>query len=425
MTLALLLVRPAEAGRRPRLLVLNQYYAPRVEATAHLLAELCEGLSDDWNVTVVTGAAPGERAGTSARGRVDVVRLPAPGLGKRGLLRRGADSGAYAALSLPVAATRGRPDVVLALTDPPFASAVARVVARRFGVPLVVVCQDLFPETAVAVGALRRPAVVGALRALVEPPLRSAARVVALGETMRRRLEQKGVAPARIRVIPNWADTQAIRPGPQANGWSRAHGLAGRFVVMHAGNLGWAQDLDTLVRAAVLLDDLDELVVAVVGSGSREGELRALAVRAGAGRVRFLGHEPREAMPAVLASGTVHVVGLAHGLAGYVVPSRLYGILAAGRPVIAAAEPESETARLVERVGCGVVVPPADPDALAAALRRAHAGEVGLAEQGRRGRAYAEAEAGRGVALARYRALLGEVLAESQARRRPSMEAHA
>lgn len=397
--------------------MLNQYYAPRVEATAYLLAELCEGLAEDWDVTVVTGGAPGEVAGGGERSGVRVVRLPAPALGKRGLLRRAVDYGGYAALTVPVAASRARPDVVLAMTDPPFVGAVARLVARRFGAPLVVVCQDVFPETAIAVGALRRPLAVRTLRALVEPPLRAAARVVALGETMRARLEQKGVARDRIRVIPNWTDTERIRPGRQDNEWSRAEGLADRFVVMHAGNLGFAQDLDTLLRAAALLADVGELVVAIAGSGSREEELRALARRVGAERVRFLGHQPREAMPAVLASGTVHAVGLARGLAGYVVPSRLYGVLAAGRPVVAHADPDSETAHVVRDGVGGTAVPPGDPQALAAAIRAAHREPGRLAEEGRRARAYAELYADRRVALGAYRVLLDEL---RDARPRPA-----
>jgi colanic acid biosynthesis glycosyl transferase WcaI len=413
-------VTALQVRERPRLLVLNQYYAPRVEATAHLLTELCEGLAADWDVTVVTGAAPGERRGRTRRNGVTVVRVRGTALGKRDLLRRGLDYGSFAALSLSVGALQARPDVVLAMTDPPFVGAVARAVAGRFDVPFVLVAQDLFPETAVATGALPSPAAVSALRALVEPPFRTAARVVALGETMRRRLEEKGVAPERIRVIPNWTDTEAVRPGPQDNAWSREHGLAGRFVVMHAGNLGWAQDLETLVRASTLLGDAEELVVALVGSGSRADRLRAMAGSLGTSHVRFLGHQPRERMSEVLAAGTLHVVGLAQGLAGYVVPSRVYGILAAGRAVIAAADAESETAELVRRVRCGLVVPPGNPDALAGLLRAAVDGALALDDLGARGRAYAEEEADRRVAVERYRALLGEVLAESRAGRIPA-----
>jgi glycosyltransferase involved in cell wall biosynthesis len=127
--------------------------------------------------------------------------------------------------------------------------------------------------------------------------------------------------------------------------------------------------------------------------------------------VRFLPYQRRERLPLSLSSADLHVVGLAKGLAGYVVPSRLYGILSAGRPVIAAAEDESETARLVREIGCGVVIPPGRPELLARTIREAADGEHDLAEMGRRGRDYVEEEADRIVAMERYRALVRELLA--------------
>ena len=128
--------------------------------------------------------------------------------------------------------------------------------------------------------------------------------------------------------------------------------------------------------------------------------------------------QPYELRSLSLSTADVHVVGLARGLAGYVVPSRLYGVLAAGRPVIAAAEAESETAQLVAEVGCGVVVPPGDPFALARAIRAAHDGEFDLEEMGRRARAFAEAEADRAIAIGRYEAVLSRARARPRDRRR-------
>ena len=116
-------------------------------------------------------------------------------------------------------------------------------------------------------------------------------------------------------------------------------------------------------------------------------------------------------LPQSLSAADLHVVGLASGLAGYVVPSRLYGILAVGRPVIAAADQESETAQVVERVGCGIVVPPGRPELLARAIRDAHDGKYDLAAMGARGREWVEREADRSVAVRRYRDLLLELAA--------------
>jgi glycosyltransferase involved in cell wall biosynthesis len=249
------------------------------------------------------------------------------------------------------------------------------------------------------------------LRRLVAFYLQRADHVVAIGERMRERLIAKGASPGRITVIPNWVDTTRIVPEPRVNEWTRAHELEDRFVVMHSGNVGHAQNLDNLVRAASFLRDLDDLTVAIVGFGARHAEVIELAQRLETDGVRFLPYQPREAVTHSLASAHIHYVGLAAGLSGFVVPSRLYGILAAGRPVIVAADPDSETARLVEEVGCGVVVPPDRPDLVAGAIRDAHDGQLDLDEMGRRARSYAEREADRSVALRRYRELIDRLIA--------------
>src|SRR5258708_17152624 len=182
---------------------------------------------------------------------------------------------------------------------------------------------------------------------------RRADRLVGIGERWRERLEAKGAPADRITVIPNWTDTDSIVPMPRDNAWACEQGFDSGLVVMHSGNVGHAQDLDTLVRAATFLRDLDDLTIAVIGTGARSLALAELVERLEADAVQFLPYQPREIVAKSLSSADIHFVGLARGLAGYVVPSRLYGILAAGRPVLVSADPESETARLVEEVGCG------------------------------------------------------------------------
>jgi colanic acid biosynthesis glycosyl transferase WcaI len=296
------------------------------------------------------------------------------------------------------------------MTDPPFLGAFAYSIARRFRVPLVVISQDVFPEIAVELGRLRNPIGVRALGALTRFQLKHADSVVAIGETMRARLEAKGVQRERIDVIPNWVDVQAISPRAKRNGWSERNGLADSFVAMHSGNVGHAQDLDTLLRAASLLPDLPNLAIVIVGSGARHAELVRLSKQLELENVVFLPYQPRDVLPESLSAGDVHVVGLAPGLSGFVVPSRVYGILAAGRPMIVSADASSETARLVEEAECGVAVPPGRPHELAAAIRSAHIGELDLEAMGRRARAYAEREATREVAVERYRSLLDRVI---------------
>lgn len=398
-------------ARRRRLLVLNQYYWPGVEATAQLLTELCEALADEFDVRVVTGILHGHEHEPRhvVENGVEVVRVPSTSYERSRIFARAANYATYLTNALVTALRGPRPDVVLCMTDPPVVADVALVVARRFRVPLLVISQDVFPEIAIQLKRLENPAVTTVLRYLVSLYLRRADRVVAIGETMRRRLEAKGASRERVRVIPNWVDTERLRPLPKGNEWAKAWGFDEQFVVMHSGNIGHAQDLDSLVRAGTFLRDLRDVRIAIIGMGARHAELVALAERLEIEAVLFLYYQPRHLLPQSLSAADVHVVGLAPGLAGYVVPSRLYGILAAGRPVIAAADAESETAQVVKRVGCGIVVPPGRPELLARAIRDAHDGTYDLEAMGARGRDWVVREADRSVAVARYRKLIREL----------------
>ena len=402
----------AAQNDRPRLLVLNQYYWPGVEATAQLLTDLCEALADEYEIRVLTGMLHGHELlpHRVVRNGVEIVRVQSTAFERSRLGLRGLNYASYLGSALVTALAGPRPDLVLCMTDPPMIGDVGLAVSKRFGVPLVVISEDVFPEIATKLRRLENPILVGVLRQLVLLYLKRADRVVAIGETMRQRLEAKGAAGERLRVIPNWIDTGSITPCEHENDWKRRQKLGGRFVVMHSGNVGHAQDLDTLVRATTFLRDLDDLAVVIVGFGARHAEIQSLAARLETDRVRFLPYQPRDLLPLSLAAGNLHFVGLARGLSGYVVPSRLYGILAAGRPVIVSADTDSETAQVVSDVACGVVLPPGRPELVARVIRDAYEGKLDLEDMGRRGREYVTAEADRAVAVGRYRTVLDELV---------------
>lgn len=411
--------RTGNTSRTPHLLVLNQYYKPGVEATANLLAELCESLVDEYEVTVVTGRLnpfPGLPASEILNG-VRVLRTRSTAFVRAKLHLRVANYGTYLADSILRSLTLERPDIVLTLTDPPMIGDIGLVVARRFGIPLVVVAEDVFPETAVELNRLKNPVLIRLLREMVGLYLRRSDHVVAIGETMRVRLQEKGARPERLSVIENWVDTTLITPKSRDNPWSRKHELEGRFVVMHSGNIGHANDLVTLIRAGTYLRDLDRLKIVVIGFGALNTVIQDLAAQLGVD-VTFLPYQPREVLSESLSSADLHFVGLAKGLSGFVVPSRAYGIMAAGRPMLVSADDDSETVGIARNYRCGLVVPPGRPDLVAAAIRAAYEGTWPLDEMGRNGRAYVETYADKTVALERYRALLSDLISSSARQRR-------
>ncbi len=358
----------------------NRSYWPDQAATGQLLTELAEDLvaRHGCSVTVVAGGALNAAAAIERRWRpvareshngVTILRAAGTTFRPRRFAGRATNYLTYAASSVLASRAIGTQDVVVALTDPPIIGLVARAAARRTGARFVFVCEDIFPEVASLVEDFRSGAVNAALDRTNRHLLRGADAVVALGDRMRQRLvDEKGADPSRVHVIHNWADCDAIRPGAKDNAFSRAHGLHDRFVLMHSGNVGLSQHLDVLIEAAERLRSKERLVVAIVGDGAKRESLRREASRRGLTNVRFLPYQPKELLHESFAAADAFLVSLKPGLEGYIVPSKLYGILAAGRPYVAATNPSCEAAVLARDYRCGVAAAPGDPDALAAAI---------------------------------------------------------
>lgn len=401
-----------------RILVLNQYFHPDASATSQLLTELCEDLAEHHDVFVVTGRPSYnavEETGSQGlvskerHGRVRVARVWSTTFDRADMLRRLTNYATYLLSSVVGAFTVRRPDVVIALTDPPPVGLIGAFVARVRGVPFVLVAKDIFPDVAIELKVLRNPALIRVLERVKTVLFRSADRVVSIGRDMDRRIEALGVPRDRIVTIHDWSDGAAVRPLASASTLRTEMGWDDRFVVMHSGNVGLSQDLETVLDAAALLRDEKDVVFAIVGEGASKEGLQRLAEREGLENVTFLPYQPKTSLAESLGAADVHLVGLRRGLAGAIVPSKVYGILAAGRPFIAAVEHGSEPALIVEEEGCGVRVEPGDPEALANAL-------VGLRDDpdrreamGRRARQALEARFDRPISTGAYRGMLEDI----------------
>jgi glycosyltransferase involved in cell wall biosynthesis len=236
-------------------------------------------------------------------------------------------------------------------------------------------------------------------------------RLIALGEDMKMRLcQEKGAQPERVVVIPDWADGEVIRPVLKENPFSIQHELADRFVVMHAGNLGLSQNLEILIEAASMLKDLTDLLVVFLGDGVKRSALEEQVRHLGLSNVRFFPYQPKDRVALAFGSADCFVILLKPGLSGYITPSKLYGILAAGRPYVASIDPTSDVARITEQYRCGVVVPAGDPKALADALRRLYHDRKEAQLMGKRARE-AFASYDRSVGVKKYHTLFSELVA--------------
>jgi colanic acid biosynthesis glycosyl transferase WcaI len=357
-----------------RITVFNRSYWPDTGATGQLLTELAEDLvaHHGFDVTVVAGfpmrqLESQQPPSRETRNGVTIIRVAGTRFHQRRFIGRALNYVSYFVSALVVAVRLPRQHVLVAMTDPPIIGLAALMVRRR--ARFVFVCQDLFPEVAQLLDDFRSPLVDRVLEFLTRLIIRKADRTIVLGETMAARLvERKGADATRVVVIHNWADTDAIVPLAKDNAFARAHGLTGKIVVLHAGNIGFGQDLDAVIDAAERLRDRDDVLFAFVGDGNRRTALEAQTRMRQLANVRFIPYQARESVPLVYASGDVGLVSLKRGLAGCIVPSKLYTILASGRTVLAAVEEASETATIVRTEHCGRVVPVGDSDALARAV---------------------------------------------------------
>lgn len=376
--------------RRLHVCFFNRSYHPDRGATGQLLTELAESLVRDFGHRVTVVAGPPLHAPEEGRGRgrrsllaretrngVEILRAGGTTFAPDQFAGRATNYLTYFVSSLVAAWRVGRPDVVVALTDPPIIGLAAWLASRRARARFVFWCQDVFPEVARLLEDFHSRVVDTTLDRVNRFLLRRADRIVAVGETMRQRLVVvKQADPSKTSVIHNWADCFAIVPGPKDNGFARAHDLADRFVVMHSGNVGLAQELDTLLDAAARLRDCPGLVVTIVGNGTKRLALEARVRAEGLDNVRFLPSQPKEVLRDSFASADVFVVSLKRGLAGYIVPSKLYGILAAGRPYVAAVEEDSEIVAVTRKFDCGLLAEPGDPDVMATRIRELYGDPV-------------------------------------------------
>ena len=397
-----------------KVIFFNRFFFPDSSATSQMLSDLAFDLAQDFEVHVVTSRVPGGMASSAVIEGVTVHRVAASLSGPHGLARRAL---AYlqfyrgARRALRMLAAPG--DIVVAKTDPPMLSAALAAPARASGAKLVVWLQDLFPEVAVEYGV---PGMRGRLgRGLAARRNRSLAEadaVVVIGERMATRLAEAACVPAgRLHVVPNWADAAALRPSAASNSLRQKWGLQDRFVVGYSGNLGRVHEFDTLLGAAERLREHPQVVFLLVGRGPRLAEVREATARRALENVRFEELQPRDSLGASLGVPDVHLSILPPRFEGLVMPSKLYGIMAAGKATVFIGDADGETARVLEEARAGVTVRTGDAEGLAKAILDLRDHPDRLVELGVNARHALETRYDLPIAMRRWRAVLHRVAA--------------
>ena len=361
----------------PVAVFLNRFYWPDVAATGQMLADLAEDLvAMGWEVRVVAsqaryaGDGPPLAPHETHRGVV-IRRVRGARVARGSLIGRLFDYLSYLAGAFVASLSGKPPDLVVAMTDPPVLAALAVIIARLRGAKAVYWVQDVYPEIAAALGVLPRTTIAYRLSAAIAGwAHRRSHAIIVQGPAMAEVLVAAGADRARTRAIANWADASAVQPvAPEVNPFIREHGLAGQFVVLYSGNAGRGHTFDAVLTAMERLHEDAGITFVFIGGGPQFPWLKAEAARRGLTRTRFLGYLPRERLSESLSAASVSIVTESPSVAGLLLPSKTFGILASARALLFVGDPGSDVAAVVRAADAGVIVSPDDPDALVAAIR--------------------------------------------------------
>lgn len=402
-----------------RLIFVNRFFFPDHSATSQMLSDLAFHLASigrEVHVVTSTQIYDDPKASLIASeiiNGVHVHRVSSTRFGRSGLLGRSIDYASfYRSVWHYLSQSVQNGDVIIAKTDPPLISVVAMAVVRRKGGRLINWLQDIFPETAVELGVpLIRGPLAASLARLRNRSLRAADATIVIGDLMARKITALGVPAERIHVIPNWSDDEDIQPvAAMDNPLRQSWGLEGRFVLGYSGNLGRAHDFETVLIAAERLRNDTRFAFLMIGGGKRFDDLARIVKQRGLdGSFRFIPYQDRKMLGYSLGVADAHWLSLKPGLEGLVVPSKIYGIAAAGKPIIVVGDKAGELGKLVQQHACGCVIEPADADALVRCLLELSAEPDLVAQMGVHARNMLGAHFTKRQGLVRWRTLLDQM----------------
>ncbi|HEX9117323.1 MAG TPA: glycosyltransferase family 4 protein [Anaerolineae bacterium] len=385
-------------------LILTLVFPPDSVSTATIMGNLAEDLkSQGCQVTVVTTTPhynrdlEAERAQplrnhwgpllkTSEYRGITVYHVSMPRKGKNIGLRLLSWLGFHFLSTVAGMTVIPRPDVIVTPSPPLTIGLSAWILAGFYRAPFIYNVQELYPDVAVSLGALKNRYLIGLLQRLERFVYAKAARITTIAPRMRGRILEKGVPPQKVELIPNFVDLEDMPPAPKDNAFSRRYGVHDKFLVSYAGNMGVPQGLDKFVDAAAILRDESGIHFMLLGNGSEKDALEQRAAGYGLANLQILPYQPYSLMPDIYGASDVCLVAQAAETGCDAVPSKVYRIMACGRPVLAVTDLTSDLAALVTGVRCGAAIQAGRAEALAEAIAAAYRNQDAWRAMGERGR---------------------------------------
>lgn len=405
-----------------KVLLVNQYFTPDVAAVAQLMGDLVEDMMDEGHeIGIVAGRSPyNQTQNDSGSERWDregcrVWRVPYIPLFSRGTVSRLLTYGTFMMSAFVKMLVCRRHDVVMSFTAPPLVGILAWMYGVLRRAKVVSVVEDLYPDVALALGFLNpRGVITGSLSRISVFLLRKSHRIVVLSKGMKEKLVEKGIDEATIEVIENWADSRMIQPSAgNTNLFAVEHGVSKKFVVQYSGRMGEAHEFKTMLSAAATLCKETGIHFQFIGDGPRRKEIETyIREHDKRDNVSLLPYQQRSDLNCSLGAASVSVVTLRPEVVDLIVPSKFYGILAAGKPVVLIGSQECEIARAITESKCGFVVELGDVSGFVRVVRELYENPELTNQMGKRARNLLIAKYDRGLQTAKYVRMLEEIGAQ-------------
>ena len=408
-----------------KILVINQHFYPEVAATGQLLLDLCEDLvSTGYKVKVITGKPDGELNKKNKIPRkesykgIEILRLRNTSFNKYKMIGRVLNYLTFHFLVFFQVLFIEKPDLLLVMSTPPFISFYGLILKKLKKVKTIYIIQDLFPDLVVELGKIKNKFLINILENLSKLIIRKMDRVVVVGDFMKRKIKRDilpGLNLDHIVTIPNWADGEKIRVikvEKEKNFLKEEWGLEGKFIVLYSGNIGDLHEFDTVISAAEDLQKQEwkKIFFVFIGEGIKRGYIEKKVKEKGLNNILFFPFQPREILTYSLGLADVSLVSLEKGFEGMVVPSKIYGILASGRPMIAIVGGKSEITEVIRKGECGEIVKIGDSKALSDIIINYYHNLNKGYEEGINGRKYFEKNYDRRIAIKKYIKVIEDTL---------------
>ena len=406
-----------------KILVVSLYYEPdRCQSNGPIIRAMCDDWAEAGHEVTVLASFPhyncdkvwpeyrGRLFQRDRVGKVNVIRSYIFVPHKRSGWQRILNYLSFNISSTLAGLFASKQDVIFVMSPPLTIGLTAFVLGLLKRIPYCYNLQDIWPEVAVKLGMLRGRRLIAFFEAMEKFIYHHSRRIFAISDEFKSNLIAKGVAADKIEVIPNFTDTEFIKPMEKANRFSLANGLADKFTVLYAGNVGLSQGLEVILDAAEQLKDRSEIVFAIIGEGGCREDLISDAARRGLQNVKLLPFQPESDVPMVYAAADVALIPLRRGITENSVPCKTYSIMAAAKPYIAGVDKGSTVWKLTDQVGCGVCVEPENGRALAEAVLRLQSDAEARNRMGVKGRQFVERNFAREAITDRYRVALENLI---------------